>query len=274
MPRRPWLWVVRMKSREGRSRADCVSRRGWGLQILWIRQMTGQEWESEAADEAQASTSSSPRRQLKQEWPWRPGRVQENKAPAGRSRGSALPREPRNQHLTHSYSGSCTLVKPGQSQGWGRASWQDHSLPRSREELLGKIWKLEFTTWGNVLKLLLILTSASTDFCLRVVKALIFSASEHANANMTYMLQGRKKKYNEGAPVSTLDFIRHWFTWRQPAICSGKSLCKGTWHSFVIWEEIKISSMLFGGILIFRSTSPWQIEKTEFCVLMESKWEC
>ena len=217
--------------------------------------MTGREWESEA------STSLSPRRQLKQEWPWRPGRVQENKASAGKSRGSALPTEPRNQHLTHSYSGTCTLVKLGQSQGWGRASWQDHSLLRSREELLGKIWKLEFTTWGNVLKLLLILTSASADFCLRVVKALIFLASEHTNANIKYMLQGRKKKYNEGAPVSTLDFMRHRFTWRQPAICSGKSLCKRTWHSFVIWKEIKISSMLLVGYWFFVPLLPGRSRK-------------
>lgn len=45
--------------------------------------------------------------------------------------------------------------------------------------------------------------------------------------------------YDEVAPVSTLDFIQHCFMWRQPAICWGKSLCKGTWHPFAIWERIK-----------------------------------
>lgn len=112
-PRGPGSWAVRVKGKEGQSRAGRVSRWGWGLQILWIRQMTGREWEHEA------STSSSPRRQLKQEWPWRPGRVQENKASCWEKQRISLASGARNQHLTHSYSGTCTLGKAGPESGLG-----------------------------------------------------------------------------------------------------------------------------------------------------------
>lgn len=72
------------------------------------------------------------------------GRVQENKASAGKSRGSALPAEP-NQHLTHSYSGTCTLVKAGPESGLRQSLWQIPFLLRSGRNFLERL-KAEFTT--------------------------------------------------------------------------------------------------------------------------------
>lgn len=52
----------------------------------------------------------------------------------------------------------------------------------------------------------LLLTDASPDFGLRIVKVLIFLASEHTNADVKYMLQEGRNRMRV-APVSTLDFI-------------------------------------------------------------------
>lgn len=72
----------------------------------------------------------------------------------------------------------------------------------------------------------LLLTDASTDLGLRVVKVLIFLVSEHTNANVRYMSQEGRNRMRV-APVSALDFIQCRFMWRQPAVYSGSLSVKG-----------------------------------------------
>lgn len=71
----------------------------------------------------------------------------------------------------------------------------------------------------NIRKCIEAIKSASTDFCLRIVKVLIFLASECTNANMKYMLQEGKKimrwhpfllliSYNIALYGDSLQFVR------------------------------------------------------------------
>lgn len=95
--------------------------------------------------------------------------------------------------------------------GTGRYSLLAGAL--TAKALGGTSWKdtkAGITTQGNGLKLL---TGASAA---RIAEYLF---SWHLNALMqTWNIGCKKGKNNEVAPVSTLDFTRRRFIWRQPAI--------------------------------------------------------